>query len=83
MGGFAANQVVTFKLDGESKTVWQISPPQRQKLINRLRSSKKFQVEIEWTLIKYACGTAQTGGTILDVKPRKKISQPRVMAHYE
>ncbi|XP_039260902.2 piezo-type mechanosensitive ion channel component 1-like isoform X4 [Styela clava] len=51
---YSASQVVSVTIDGESKTVWAISPPQQQQLLDRLSQNNPYpvQVDFEWHIIR-------------------------------
>nr|XP_026690889.1 piezo-type mechanosensitive ion channel component 1-like isoform X4 [Ciona intestinalis] len=54
LSGFQFDQVVTVTVDGESKTIWTISPPQYELLVDRLspNNTKPVRLLFEWTLTK-------------------------------
>lgn len=54
LSSFSSSQVVSVNFDGQSKTIWAISPPQRDALLDRLNSSSLSPVTIdfEWTLMR-------------------------------
>nr|CAB3264855.1 piezo-type mechanosensitive ion channel component 2-like [Phallusia mammillata] len=52
--GFSNNEVVNVQIDGQSKTKWIISPPQRQLLAARLlpNNTNPVRLMFDWTLTK-------------------------------
>ncbi|XP_066575227.1 piezo-type mechanosensitive ion channel component 2 isoform X2 [Amia ocellicauda] len=51
---FAYEDVTIANLEGDSSSLWTISPPSRKKLIEDLRISKEFQITIAWNIRRNA-----------------------------
>lgn len=59
LGDYKVGDVAAIKLDGQSNAVWEISPPSKESLMNRIKNNETLTLKSTWTLFRIKKGKSQ------------------------
>ena len=52
LGDYKVGDVAAIRLDGQSNAVWEISPPSKELLMNRIKNNETITLKSSWTLFR-------------------------------